>query len=273
MTTLADREDREKLLLRIHMGHRHHELWERYLLYPRLHDVLQGLVGPDILALQTMLFLKGPGTNGQGLHQDTYYIPSFPDTLIGAWIALDRADTENGCLWVCPGSHAEPIYPPSHGYGFGDVGLVDIPSVSGVGGHSNDDDDPGNELKPVAARYAEVEIPVVLDPGDVVFFGGHLIHRSLRNRSENRRRRCLVNHYINARSFTSWDGGTGSHILARGNTHLPFAQPRFGTPCAASNPARSSISDAGMVEAPAMMMATPSGQMAPQVPGDEEHED
>ena len=25
----------------------------------------------------------------------------------------------------------------------------------------------------------------------------------------------------------------GSHILARGDTHLPFALPRFGTPCAA----------------------------------------
>jgi hypothetical protein len=28
-----------------------------------------------------------------------------------------------------------------------------------------------------------------------------------------------------------------SHILARGDTHLPFAQPRFGTPCAATQPA------------------------------------
>src|SRR5213079_1642827 len=25
----------------------------------------------------------------------------------------------------------------------------------------------------------------------------------------------------------------GSHILARGDTHLPYAAPRFGTPCAA----------------------------------------
>jgi phytanoyl-CoA hydroxylase len=25
----------------------------------------------------------------------------------------------------------------------------------------------------------------------------------------------------------------GSHILARGDTHLPYARPLFGTPCAA----------------------------------------
>ncbi|NBT95723.1 MAG: hypothetical protein EBT47_12190, partial [Chloroflexi bacterium] len=28
----------------------------------------------------------------------------------------------------------------------------------------------------------------------------------------------------------------GLHILARGATHLPFAEPRFGTPCAANSP-------------------------------------
>lgn len=269
----TDLGDREKLLLRIHMGHRYHEMWERYLLYPRVLDVIAALAGPDVLALQTMLFLKGPGSNGQGLHQDTYYIPSFPDSLIGAWIALDRADTGNGCLWVCPGSQTEPIYPPSHGYGYGEVGLADIPSVKGVGGHSNDDDDPGNELKPIAVRYAETEIPVELDPGDVVFFGGHLIHRSLKNRSLTRRRRSLVNHYINARSFTSWDGGNGNHILARGNTHLEFAQPRFGTPCAALDPDRSSISDSGTVKTPTMMMATPAGGMEAQTPAMVDHED
>ena len=62
-----------------------------------------------------------------------------------------------------------------------------------------------------------------------------------------------MSHYCNARSFTQWgaepptsddphaaptvDSATGatngSHILARGDTHLAYARPRFGTPCAA----------------------------------------
>jgi hypothetical protein len=33
--------------------------------------VVAGLVGPDLLALQTMLFVKAPGSPGQGYHQDT----------------------------------------------------------------------------------------------------------------------------------------------------------------------------------------------------------
>ena len=39
--------------------------------------------------LQTMLFLKPPGKPGQGWHQDRFYIPTHPDTLCGAWIAID----------------------------------------------------------------------------------------------------------------------------------------------------------------------------------------
>src|SRR6185437_10124782 len=66
-------EEKGDYFLRLHMLHRQLELHERYLLHPRVLDVLQALIGPDILALQTMLFLKGPGKPGQGWHQDSYY--------------------------------------------------------------------------------------------------------------------------------------------------------------------------------------------------------
>jgi len=258
-----------ELLLRVHMGHLHAELWERYLLYPRLLDALEALIGPDVMALQTMLFTKAPGSNGQGFHQDSYYIPVFPDTLIGAWIAIDRADEENGCLRMSTGSQGEPILPPGNGHGYGDTGLEGGRYGSGGGGHSNDDNDPNNTLKPIAERYATVETPAIMEPGDVAFFGGHIFHRSLKNRSETRYRRSFVNHYCNARSFTTWGGGNEAHILARGNTHLPFALPKFGTPCTALDP-QPSASDFGA--APMMMMATPAGDMAAQPPGPEDHD-
>lgn len=264
-------EARMKQLLRVHQGHQRHELWERYLLHPRVLDIVQALQGPDILALQTMLFTKAPGAKGQGFHQDSFYIPVFPDSLIGAWIAIERADEENGCLWISPGSQHEPVYPPAEGYGFGQRDLADIPEVSNVGGHSNDDDDATNTLKPIAERYGRNEIPVVLAPGDVVFFGGHVFHRSLSNKTEDRYRRSLVNHYCNARSFMTWGGGNGEHILARGNTHLPFAQPKFGTPCAANDPNRSSPSDGGAQMS--MMMGMPDGRMDVQPAPDVKDED
>lgn len=252
------RKELETRLLRVHMLHYSSELCERYLLYPRILDVVAALHGPDIAAMQTMLFFKGPGGLGQGFHQDSYYIPTFPDSLIGAWIAIDRADTENGCLWMSPGSQNEPIYPPANGHGYGDWGLHDIEEVENVGGHCNDDADPSNTLKPIAERYAELETPCILEPGDVAFFGGHVFHRSLSNKTPDRMRRAFVNHYCNARSFTPWLGGNQNQILARGNTHLPFAKPKFGTPCAALDP-KPSASDRGSV--PDMNMGMPDGSV------------
>ena len=262
---------RMKQLLRVHQGHQRHALWERYLLHPRLLDVVQALRGPDVVALQTMLFTKAPGSFGQGFHQDSFYIPTFPDSLVGAWIAIERADEENGCLWVSPGSQTEPVYPPASGGGFGQTDLADIRKVENVGGHSNDDADATNTLKPIADRYARGEVPLILEPGDVAFFGGHVFHRSLSNKTTDRFRRSLVNHYANARSFMTWGGGNGEHILARGNTHLPFALPRFGTPCAASDPRRSSVSDGG--GAMSMMMGMPDGRMEVRPAPDVEDED
>jgi phytanoyl-CoA hydroxylase len=220
-------------LLRIHMLHRRLEIHERFMLHPRVLDVVQALIGPDVLALQTMLFVKRPGSSGQGYHQDSFHIITQPDTLIGAWIALDRADEENGCLRVTVGSQNEPVYPDvddDAGHG-GDRLLADIPAISGA----DDPDERRNGLTAVAAKYEGREVAAVVEPGDVVFFGGHVLHRSHANRSATRSRRSFVAHYCNARSYVPWDDeplaagemANERHVLARGETHLPYARPRF----------------------------------------------
>jgi phytanoyl-CoA hydroxylase len=225
--------------LRIHMLHRRLAIHERFLLHPRILDVLEALIGPDVLALQSMLFFKQPGQPGQGYHQDSYYIPTFPDTLCGAWLAIDRADEANGCLWMTVGSQHEPVYPDGEGRANGDRGLHGITEIA----NASHTDERYNGLTPIAHKYAGNEVCVNAEPGDVVFFGGHILHRSHTNRS-SRPRRAFVGHYCNARSWVPWnhgepfegDAANGHHILARGSTHLPYAQPLFGTPCAANSP-------------------------------------
>ncbi len=257
----APREELERRYLRIHMLHRVLEIHERFLLHPRILDVLEALIGPDVMAMQSMLFLKFPGGAGQGYHQDSYYIPTVPDTLCGAWLAIDRADEENGCLWFSVGSQHDPIYPTSgkEYQNHGDA-IADLPVVDNVS-HT---DNTVNTLSRVAARYRHNEVPAILDPGDVAFFGGHIIHRSLTNRSATRFRRSFVGHYANARSFTLWGYGEKSpagtndrHILARGWTHLPFSQPRFGTACAANTPSLRGVLNADGT--PMMMTAMAAG--------------
>lgn len=192
--------------LRIHMLHYKDELHERYLLHPRILDILEVLIGPDVMAMQTMLFIKGPGQPGQGYHQDSYYIKTWPDHLCGAWIALDAADEENGCVYMQPGSQYEPI-------------TLDVQAPE-------DTDEHQEGLTEIIDVDRSLEVPVIAKAGDVVFFGGHVKHRSTKNRSE-RFRRAFVSHYSNARSFTEWHGGNGQQILARGKTHLPYATPKF----------------------------------------------
>jgi phytanoyl-CoA hydroxylase len=250
--------------LRVHMLHRREEIHERYLLHPRIVDVVAGLVGPDVLALQTMLFVKGPGSPGQGYHQDSFHIITQPDTLIGAWVALDRADEENGCVWVTSGSQHEPVYPDvdtGRGHG-GDTHLAGIPSIAGA----DDPDEARNGLTPVAARYAGRERPAVLEPGDAVFFGGHVLHRSHTNRSATRSRRAFVAHYCNARSLVPWDddpreavrGFNDRHILARGSTHLPYARPQFAQEVRMSQAVQSasSTNSSGTLGTPTATSAT-----------------
>ena len=233
-------EEKVQFFLRIHMLHRKLALHERYLLHSRVLDVLEVLAGPDILALQSMLFLKPAGKPGQGWHQDSFYIPTHPDTLCGAWIAIDDADELNGAMWMAKGSQSEPVYPPRESqYGQGDA----IDGIMHVEGVSNPDDEQ-NDLSKIGDKYDQLLVSA--KAGDVVFFGGHILHRSKKNYTTDRVRRSFVGHFCNARSFTQWGADTdipassaeaqdpvtgmtnGSHILARGDTHLPFARPRFG---------------------------------------------
>ncbi len=235
--TPTDPQELYKRFSRLHMLHRQFETAERYLLYPRVLDVLEALIGPDVLALQTMLFLNPPGQGGQGWHQDAYYITTYPETLIGVWIALDHADEANGCLYVTPGSHTEPIYPTAErDHLYAEDSFDDLGHVAGVSSL----DDAANTLGKVARTYPD-PIPCLVEPGDVIFFHSHLLHRSYPNSTPDRFRRAFVSHYCNARSWVPWNHGVNwagpsandLHILARGTTHLPFAKPQFGTPCAA----------------------------------------
>jgi phytanoyl-CoA hydroxylase len=142
---------------------------------------LARLIGPDVKCMQSILFIKPPGFQGQGWHQDEVYIPTRDRSLIGGWIALDDATQENGCLWVLPGSNKGILHEQrSH----------DNPDEFDGTGESYGFDPSG-------------EIPVEVKAGDVVFFNGYLLHRSFKNRS-TAYRRVLVNHYMNAWSLLPW---------------------------------------------------------------------
>ncbi len=153
--------------------HRWDEVSLRWLLDGRLRDRLTDLLGAEPYAVQTMLYFKPPGSRGQAVHQDNFYLRAEPGTCAAAWMALDRADAENGCLLVVPGSHRWPILCTEKADT--KVSFTDV-------------------TVPVPNRWAAV--PVILEPGDVLFFHGALVHGSAPNVTTDRFRRALIGHYI-----------------------------------------------------------------------------
>ena len=73
---------------------------------PRLVDMVEDLIGPDILCWNAILWVKEPGAGSfVGWHQDVTYWGLDNRELVTVWVALSNADEEAGCLRVLPGSH------------------------------------------------------------------------------------------------------------------------------------------------------------------------
>ncbi len=180
----GDDEDVLRRFLCVHFPHKMSARLARLLAHPALVDVLVQLIGPDVKAMQSMLFIKSEGKPGQAWHQDEYFIPTRDRSLTAAWIALDDATVENGCLWVLPGSHRPGIIYP---------------------GRQIDDErfDCTHEAYRFPYRDDDA-LAVELPAGAAVVFDGHLLHRSLPNRAQRGLRRAVANHYMSAHSLLPW---------------------------------------------------------------------
>ncbi len=163
--------------------HRQSAVLMDFLVHPRVGAALQALLGEAPIATQSMFYWKPPGARGQALHQDNFYLKVHPGTCIAAWAAIDPASQRNGALNVVPGSHAMDLFCPEEA----------DPDVSFT-----------REFVPVPAGLEAV--PVDLDAGDVLFFGGNVIHGSEPNRTVGDFRRAFICHYVgeSARELSRW---------------------------------------------------------------------
>ena len=180
---MAD-EDVLRSVLCIHFPHKLSQPMHDLLLHPRVVEVLTDVIGPDVKAMQSMLFVKAEGKPGQAWHQDEFFIPTRDRSLTAAWIALDDATTENGCLWVLPGSHRRGVIYPEREI---DDARFDCTTEAYHFPYSDND-----------------AVPVELPAGGAVIFNGYLLHRSLPNRQPGSLRRAVANHYMSAQSLLPW---------------------------------------------------------------------
>ncbi len=136
---------------------------------PAILDVVEHILGPDILVWGSTFFIKEPHTESYvSWHQDLrYWGLDDVNGQVSAWIALSRVTEANGCMRFVPGSHRGDMV--EHNDTFDDANFLTR----------------GQEAD-VAIDDASV-VNVALEPGQASFHHGKLLHASAPNRSSERR--------------------------------------------------------------------------------------
>jgi len=75
--------------------------------HPKVLDLVEDVIGPDILVFWSTFFIKEPGTpHFTAWHQDATYFGLAPYDHVTAWVALSDASQEAGCMDVLPAGGA-----------------------------------------------------------------------------------------------------------------------------------------------------------------------
>jgi len=137
--------------------------------HERLLDVVESILGDDILVYGTLVLAKQPhDLRYASWHQDSFYSGLHLTPSTTAWIALTPSHQGNGCMRVIPGSHK--------------LGSME---------HENVADDPhmlnrrGERIKTDVDE--SVAVDVVLKPGEISLHESTLVHGSTPNTSDDPR--------------------------------------------------------------------------------------
>lgn len=104
-------EKRQAINKLAHALHEHNDIFKGITYTEGVEEICNevGITRP--LVVQSMAILKPPKIGGRvTIHQDSNFLHSDPDTLLGFWVPLQDATVKNGCLWGLPGSHKGKLY-------------------------------------------------------------------------------------------------------------------------------------------------------------------
>ena len=164
------------------IGHALHDLdpvFDRFSRSAKIRDLVANLGIEDPLLLQSMYIFKQPNIGGEvTCHQDSTFLYTEPQNIIGLWFALEDATVDNGCLWAIPGGHRD--------------GLKSRWIRSSA-----------NEMQFVIYDYKswpeDKLVPLEVRKGTLIMLHGLLPHRSLENKSDKSRHAYTL-HVISGKS-------------------------------------------------------------------------
>lgn len=145
-----------------------------YCCLPEVLRYVKNFVGPNVMAMHTMLINKPPDpgtmTSRHPMHQDLYYFPFRPaNRVVCSWTAMQKIDRNNGCLVVIPGTHKGDLL--EHDYPEWEGGVNKM--YHGIKDYNPDKDH---------------RIWVEMEEGDTVFFHPVLVHGSGSNKTDGFRK-------------------------------------------------------------------------------------
>jgi len=164
------------VLRKLDNPHHHRDSVRALARMPALVAMVEALIGLGVSVYFSQIFFKAPEGGGpKPAHQDNFYFgPNEPEGVVTAWIALDDATLENGCLYFGDGSHRGPVY-----------------------GHVAPPGEPFNLRLPASVLDKQPMSPAPVMRGGVSFHHGNVFHQSGPNHSPLWRRACAL-HYVNA---------------------------------------------------------------------------
>lgn len=141
---------------------------------PAILDVVEGILGPNLLIYGVEFFIKEPRTRQiVTMHQDlTYWGLGAIDGMVTVWLALSPATRASGCMDFVRGSHRNPILP--HADSFDENNLLSRGQEVQV------------EVRP------EDRVAIELAPGQISLHHGLTIHGSGPNLSDDRRIAAVI---------------------------------------------------------------------------------
>lgn len=129
-------------------------------------DMVEQLIGPDIILWGSMLFCKPP-KDGKAVpwHQDGQYWPIEPLATVTVRVAIDGSEPDNGCMRYIPGSHR------SHDLARHETAPREDYAIK----------------QEIADLDDSTARDVILEPGQVSLHDVYTVHGSNHNRSGRRR--------------------------------------------------------------------------------------
>jgi ectoine hydroxylase-related dioxygenase (phytanoyl-CoA dioxygenase family) len=165
---------------------------------PKILDVVQSIIGENILVCGTTLFIKNPNEKGfVSYHQDAKYIGLEPYNWVTAWVAITDSNEHNGCMRMWSGSHKDNLKNHDQMFNEGNL-LTRGQTVNNV---------PTNETT-----------PLILKAGQMSLHHPTVVHGSDLNKSNDRRIGFVIQSYI---------GTNVKQVLGKNSVQLARGIDRF----------------------------------------------